>query len=96
MDKYEFKNLEKQPTKNSKSNIDLLEDMPIKLDILLGSKEIPIKNVLSFSKGTIVELDTPVEEPVAICVDRKAIAKGEVVVIDGKLAIKINDIIGGK
>ncbi|HHY65786.1 MAG TPA: flagellar motor switch protein FliN, partial [Alicyclobacillus sp.] len=52
-----------------------------------------VREVLSWSLGSVVELDRLAGEPVDIYVNQKLIAKGEVVVIDENFGVRVTDIV---
>lgn len=76
-----------------KKNISLIMDVPLQVTVELGRTQKLIKDVLEFGPGSIIELDKLAGEPVDILVNGKAIAKGEVVVIDESFGVRITDII---
>ncbi len=73
-------------------NLDLILDVPLRVSVVLGKTKRPIKEVLGFNLGSIVELDKLAREPVDILVNGKIIAKGEVVVVNENFGIKITNI----
>lgn len=81
-----------EPEKESK-NISLIMDVPLQVTVELGRTHKLIKEVLEFSPGSIIELDKLAGEPVDILVNGKAIAQGEVVVIDESFGVRVTDII---
>lgn len=76
-----------------RKNISLIMDVPLQVTVELGRTNKLIKDILEFSQGSIIELDKLAGEPVDILVNGKAIAKGEVVVIDESFGVRITDII---
>ncbi|MCX8130314.1 MAG: flagellar motor switch phosphatase FliY [Clostridia bacterium] len=76
-----------------KKNISLIMDVPLQVTVELGRTNKLIKDILEFGPGSIIELDKLAGEPVDILVNGKAIAKGEVVVIDESFGVRITDII---
>jgi len=76
-----------------KKNISLIMDLPLQVTVELGRTQKLIKDILEFGAGSIIELDKLAGEPVDILVNGKAIAKGEVVVIDESFGVRITDII---
>ena len=76
-----------------KKNIGLIMDVPLQVTVELGRTNKLIKDILEFGPGSIIELDKLAGEPVDIMVNGKAIAKGEVVVIDESFGVRITDII---
>ncbi len=88
-----FQNFEDSRIMLDKKNINLIMDVPLQVTVELGRTEKLIKDILEFSPGSIIELDKLAGEPVDILVNGKAIAKGEVVVIDESFGVRITDII---
>ncbi|NLK86676.1 MAG: flagellar motor switch phosphatase FliY [Clostridiaceae bacterium] len=88
-----FQNFEDSRIVLDKKNINLIMDVPLQVTVELGRTEKLIKDILEFSPGSIIELDKLAGEPVDILVNGKAIAKGEVVVIDESFGVRITDII---
>jgi len=76
-----------------RKNINLLMDVPLQIAVELGRTTKKIREILEFGQGSIIELDKLAGEPVDILVNGKAIAKGEVVVIDESFGVRITDII---
>ena len=76
------------------SNLDLILDVPVKLAVELGSCQMPMREVLELVVGSVVQLDKVADEPVQLSVNRKLVARGEVVVVDNRFGIKITELIG--
>lgn len=75
------------------SGLDLILDVPLRVTVELGRTRMPIRDVLELGKGSVVELNKLVGEPVDMLVNGKLIAKGEVVVIDENFGIRVTDIV---
>ncbi|ASN05718.1 flagellar motor switch phosphatase FliY [Virgibacillus necropolis] len=80
-------------SENNQRNLDLLLDIPLKVTVELGRTKRTIKDILDLSSGSIIELDKLAGEPVDVFVNKKLIAKGEVVVIDESFGVRLTDII---
>jgi len=78
------------PTK--RSSIDIIKDVDLEVTVELGKAMKKVKEILGFNVGTIIELNRISGEPIDILVNGKAIAKGEVVVVDENFAIRITEI----
>ena len=76
-----------------KENMDLLMDLQLQVSVELGKVKKPIKEILQFTQGTIVELDRLAGENVDVLVSGKIIAKGEVVVVDQNFGVRITQIV---
>lgn len=83
-----------EPNRNTTGdNLDLILDIPLQVSVVLGRAKKEVREILSLSTGSIIELDKLAGEPVEILVNGKQIALGEVVVIDENFGVRINDII---
>ena len=72
--------------------LDLLLDVELPISISFGRTQIPLKDVLKLTTGSIVELNRGVSEPVEVLVNHSLIARGEVVVIEGNYGVRIQQI----
>jgi flagellar motor switch protein FliN len=73
--------------------LDLLLDVELPVSISFGRAELPLKDVLKLTTGSIVELNRGVSEPVEVIVNNCVVARGEVVVMDGNYGVRIHQII---
>jgi flagellar motor switch protein FliN len=64
------------------SRLDLVLDIPVRLSVELGRTEIPIREVVSLGRGSMIELDRSPGEPLDVRVNGVLIGRGEVVVIN--------------
>lgn len=75
-------------------NLEMLLDVPVGVAVELGSCEMPMKDVLQLSIGSVVQLDKSADAPVEVRVNDKLVARGEVVVVDNRFGIKITELVG--
>jgi flagellar motor switch protein FliN/FliY len=73
--------------------LDLLLDVDLPVSISFGKTQLPMKDVLKLTTGSIVELNCGANEPVEVLVNHCPIARGEVVVVDGNYGVRIQQII---
>lgn len=78
--------------RNSKT-LELLLEVEMPISISFGRAELPLRDVLKLTTGSIIELNRTVSEPVELIVNNCVIARGEVVVIEGNYGIRIQEII---
>ena len=78
---------------HGQENIGLIMDVPLEVTVELGRTTKSISEILSFSPGTIIELDRIAGEPIDVLVNGKLVAKGEVVVIEESFSVRITEII---
>ncbi|MCL5746306.1 MAG: flagellar motor switch protein FliN [Acidobacteria bacterium] len=81
-----------QPSKT----LDLLLEVEMPVSISFGRAELPLKDVLKLTSGSIIELNRSVSEPVDVIVNNCVVARGEVVVMDGNYGVKIHRIVSAQ
>lgn len=70
-----------------------LLDMEVVFRAELGSTLVTLAEILKFEKGSIIDLQKPAGESVEVFVNDRIIGKGEVMVYEKNLAIRINEIL---
>jgi flagellar motor switch protein FliN len=73
-------------------SLDRLLDVTVTVAAELGRVSLPISEILKLGTGTVLELDRPVSEPVDLMVQGVRLARGEVVIVDDRFAIRIKEI----
>jgi flagellar motor switch protein FliN/FliY len=74
-------------------NIELLMGVHLEVTVEIGRTRLAIRDVLSLSPGSIVELDKLAGEKVDVLVNGQPIAQGEVVVVDENFGVRITDVV---
>ncbi len=72
--------------------MDLLLDVDLPVSISFGKAQLPLKEVLKLTTGSIVELNRGVNDQVEVLVNHCLIARGEVVVVEGNYGVRIQEI----
>ena len=68
-------------------------DIPVKLTVVLGEKRMALGKLYALGRGSIIELDRKVGEPVDVYVNDRLVARGEVQLTEeGRLAISMTEI----
>jgi len=75
------------------SNIDLILDIPIEVSVELGRTKMKIQDVSALQAGASIVLSNTEGEPLEIFANGRLIAKGEVVVENGRYGIRITEVI---
>jgi flagellar motor switch protein FliN/FliY len=71
---------------------DLLLEIELDATLQFGSREMPLKEVLAFGPGDVLELDRQVAEPVDLVVGDRIMARGEVVIVNGNFALLVTEV----
>ncbi len=66
-----------------------LDQLPVRIHVVLGEKELTLGEINGLTEGSIVELDRAPSDPVWLAVNGKFVGEGELVEIDDKLGVKI-------
>ena len=74
-------------------SIDLLLDVELPVSVSFGRAQLPLKDVIKLTTGSIIELNRSVSEPVEVIVNNCVIARGEVVVVEGNFGVRIRQVI---
>ena len=74
-------------------DINFLLDVNLSIMVEVGRTHMLIEDLLRLEENSIVELDSMVGQPLNIRANEKLVARGEIVVINEKFAVRITDII---
>ncbi|HLG44461.1 MAG TPA: flagellar motor switch protein FliN [Nitrospirales bacterium] len=89
----DFPPLEPTGSGNPLSGMDFILDIPLQLSARLGSTRMIIRDLLQLGQGSVVELDKLAGEPIEVLVNGKLVARGEAVVVNEKLGIRLTEVI---
>jgi len=70
----------------------MIYDIPVGLSVELGRTQMKVRDVMSLASGTIIQLDKQINDAVDLYVNGKLVARGDVVVVDDALGIKITEV----
>lgn len=73
-------------------NFDLIKNAEVELEVVVGSKRITISELYALKVGSTVPLAQRLNEPVALVLNGRAIAHGELVAVGDSFGLKITDI----
>jgi len=75
------------------ANYGRLLDVGLGVKLRFGTRRMALRDVLGLSSGLVVELDNQLDSPVDLLLDGRIIARGHVVVIDGKYGMRVTDVV---
>jgi flagellar motor switch protein FliN/FliY len=73
-------------------NLKLVMDVELVMSLRFGQRQLPLREVLELSNGSVIELDRQVDEPVELLLDGKVIARGEAVIVDGNYGLRVTEV----
>ncbi len=85
------------PVKTKRSAIDagnlqLVMDVELNVSLRFGQCQLPLRDVLDLTSGSVIELDRDVDDPVELLLDGRVIARGEAVIVDGNYGLRVTEI----
>jgi len=96
MEEFSAENQSVNGSKKFEVNIDSLLDVSVEISVEIGRTKLTIGELLSLSKGSIVELNRLAGESVDIFVNEKLLGKGEIVLVNERLGVRVIEIITPK
>jgi flagellar motor switch protein FliN/FliY len=84
------------PTHTSSANTSIIMDIPVEVQIVLGSTEMPVSELMALQKGSTVGLNRRIGEPVDVVVNGRRIARGEITVLESdssRFGIRLTEIV---
>jgi flagellar motor switch protein FliN/FliY len=76
------------------NSLKMILDVTVPISVQLGQTRMTIRELLSLKKKSVVELSRMAGEPVDFFIKGKLLAKGEITVVDDRLAIRIAQLFG--
>ena len=80
-----------QPVEGN-SSLGLLFNVQLEATIRFGGRQLLLRDILSLSPGSVIELDRQVSEPAELLVAGRLVARGEVVVVDGNFGLRVTEL----
>lgn len=83
----------------SNSRADLVMDIPIEVQVVLGTSRMQVSELMDLNEGATIGLQRKIGEPVEIMVNGKLIGRGEITVLendDTRFGVKMIEVIGTK
>ena len=73
-------------------DLDFILDIPLEVSVELGRTKMLINDLLQVGQGSVIELNKLAGEPLEILVNRKLVARGEVVVVNEKFGVRLTKV----
>ena len=85
---------EEQAPEGAEDSMEVFMDLQLAASIRFGETEMLLEDVVKLGVGSVIELNSSMDEPVDLIVNGRALARGEVVVVDGFYGIRITELCG--
>ena len=70
-----------------------LADVTLDVSVEIGRTRLPVRELLALDEGGVIRLDHPVNEPVNLLVNGLRTARGEIVVVDGRIGLRVTEVV---
>ena len=84
------------PTAGRTNQSDMLMHVQVPVSVSFGATQIRMKDLLSLTAGSVVELDQALHDNVEVRVNDRVIARGEVVAVDGHYGVRVLELVSGE
>ena len=71
----------------------LVKDVVVDLEVYLGSATLTVEALLALEKGIALTLDAALDEPVALRLNGKTVARGQLVAIGDHFGIQLTELV---
>lgn len=78
---------------HSPSNLESLMHIPLEVSVELGRVKLPLHSVVRIARGTVLQMPKEADSQVEILANGSIFARGEVVKANGKLGVRITNIV---
>ncbi len=75
------------------AGLDFVLEVPLRVTVQIGGAQMLVRDVLQLNKGSVVELDRMSGEPADILVNERLVARGEVTVIEDRMAVRVVEVL---
>jgi flagellar motor switch protein FliN/FliY len=74
-----------------RGNLAAIYDTEVEVSVVLGTSTIRVRDLLKLGRGAIVELDRKIDDLSDIIVSGRMVARGEVTIVEDKLAVTFRE-----
>lgn len=75
---------------------EVIDDIELDVTLELGRAEVTIEELMQLREGSVVPLDKAENDPIDILANGRLVARGEVIVVDGKFGVRICEVIASR
>lgn len=84
---------EQEEEEEDRISFELIKRITVPVTVRLGQAHLSLQDVLSLTRGSIVQLDTADGQPVDVLVSGTLVARGEVVVVRERFGVRITELV---
>ena len=88
-----FPDLGRGAQPNGSHDLSVLSDVTMSVTVELGRARLKVRDLLGLNEGSVIELDRAAGTAVDVLVNGTVVARGDVVVIDDELGVRITEVV---
>lgn len=77
---------------DSGADLSAVHDIAVKVSVVLGATDLPVRQLLRLGRGAVLELNRKVGEDVDIFINDRLVARGEIVSLGDRLGVTLTEI----
>lgn len=75
-------------------NVNAMFNVALAVQVVLGQTRMPISQLLSLSRGSVIELEKRIGEPVEVMINDRLVARGDLVKVgDSRVGVTLTEIV---
>lgn len=71
----------------------ILDSVEVTIEVTIGTSKMKIEDFRKLGKNDVIELDREIDQLVDICLNGQIIARGQLVTVENKFGVRINEIV---
>jgi flagellar motor switch protein FliN/FliY len=93
-----FDELEDQGDRNGPGDLklEMILDVPVTLTVEVGRTRVSVRDLLKLNRGSVVELDQLVTQPMSLLVNDTLVAHGEAVMVNERFGIRLTEVVSAE
>lgn len=77
----------------SSVQMELIQNVAVSISVEVGRASLRIRDLVRLGQGSVIELNRVAGEPLDVCVNGTVIARGEVVMVNDRYGIRLNQVV---
>lgn len=79
--------------KAAQRGLDFLHDVGMRVSVEFGRAKTTIRKLLTYQKGSVLELEKMSGEPLDVRLNGKLVARGEAVIVNDRFGVRVTEIV---
>ena len=80
-------------TDQQQRSLEFLSDVSMRVTVEFGRSKTDVRELLKFTKGSVIELEKMSGEPLDVRLNGKLIARGEAVIVNDRFGVRVTEIV---